>query len=155
MTENFNSIKDINTIKEYWNNRPCNLNHSTKEIGSKEYFEEVERKKHFVEPHILEFANFSLWKNKKVLEIGCGMGTAATNFIKYGADYYGLELSDKSLELTKKRLSVYELSGHLYNINAEDNIDYLGLNSFDLVYSFGVIHHSPSPDKIVKMLTIY
>ena len=55
----------MNTIKDYWNNRPCNLNHSTKEVGSIEYFEEVERKKHFVEPHILEFANFSLWKNKK------------------------------------------------------------------------------------------
>jgi len=150
MTENINSIKDINTIKEYWNNCPCNLNHSTKELASKEYFEEVERKKHFVEPHILDFANFSLWKNKKVLEIGCGIGTAATNFIKNGADYTGLELSDKSLELTKKRLSVYELIGHLYNINAEDNIDFLGLNSFDLVYSFGVIHHSPSPEKIVK-----
>jgi hypothetical protein len=66
MTENINSIKDINTIKDYWNNRPCNLNHSTKEVGSKEYFEEVEIKKHFVEPHILEFANFLLWKNKKV-----------------------------------------------------------------------------------------
>jgi hypothetical protein len=36
MTENINSIKDINTIKDYWNNRPCNLNHSTKEVGSKE-----------------------------------------------------------------------------------------------------------------------
>ena len=150
MTENINSIKDINVIKDYWNNRPCNLNHSIKEIGSKEYFDEVERKKHFVEPHILEFANFSSWKNKKVLESGCGMGTAAINFIKNVADYYGLELSDKSLELTNKRLLIYDITGHLYNINAEDNIDFLGLNSFDLVYSFGVIHHSPNPEKIVK-----
>lgn len=150
MSENKESNKAINVIKNYWNNRPCNLNHSTLQIGSKEYFDEVERKKHFVEPHILEFADFSSYNNKKVLEIGCGLGTAAVNFIRNKANYYGIELSDKSLELTKKRLEVYNLSGKLYNINAETDLTFVGLDSFDLIYSFGVIHHSPNPEKIVK-----
>lgn len=58
-------------IYNYWNSSPCNIKHSTKEIGTKEYFDEVEHKKYFVEPHILTFADFAKWKNKKVLEIGC------------------------------------------------------------------------------------
>jgi SAM-dependent methyltransferase len=150
MTENKDAIKEIGIITDYWNNRPCNLNHSIKEIGSKDYFDEVEIKKHFVESHILEFADFSKWKNKKVLEIGCGIGTDAVNFIRNGAIYTGLELSDKSLELTKQRLDIYNLNGSLYNLNAENNIDFLGSESYDLIYSFGVIHHSPNPEKIVK-----
>jgi|UniRef100_A0A6C0CBT6 2-polyprenyl-3-methyl-5-hydroxy-6-metoxy-1,4-benzoquinol methylase len=150
MTENKDAIKEIEIITNYWNNCPCNLNHSMKEIGTKDYFDEVENKKHFVEPHILEFADFSKWKHKKVLEIGCGIGTASVNFIRNGANYTGLELSDKSLELTKQRLHIYNLNGLLYNLNAENNIDFLGLESYDLIYSFGVIHHSPNPEKIIK-----
>ena len=149
MTENKNSYKSIENIKDYWNNRPCNLNHSKLEKGSREYFDEVEAKKHFVEPHILKFADFSNCNNLKVLEIGCGIGTAAVNFIRSGANYTGIELSDESLKLTKQRFNVYSLSGELYNINAEEDISFLGLNSFDLIYSFGVIHHSPNPEKII------
>ena len=149
MSENRNANKKFEVIKNYWNNHPCNLKHSNKDVGSKEYFDEVETKKHFVEPHILEFANFSQWRNKKVLEIGCGIGTAAVNFIRNGADYYGIELSKQSLELTRKRLEVYDLSGSLYLANAEDNLDIFGTESFDLIYSFGVIHHSPNPEKII------
>ena len=150
MSENKNACKSIETIKEYWNSRPCNLNHSQLEKGTKEYFDEVESKKHFVEPHILKFADFSNCNNLKVLEIGCGLGTAAVNFIRNGANYTGLELSDESLKLTKQRLDVYDLSGELYNINCEEDISFLGLNSFDLIYSFGVIHHSPNPTKIIE-----
>lgn len=54
------------------------------------------------------------------------------------------------MKLTRQRLHIYNLSGDLYNINAEEDIDFLGLNSFDLIYSFGVIHHSPDPKKIVE-----
>jgi len=150
MTENKNSCKSIENIKDYWNNRPCNLNHSKLEKGSREYFDEVESKKHFVEPHILKFADFSNCNNLKVLEIGCGLGTAAVNFIRNGANYTGIELSNESLKLTKQRFEIYNLSGELYNINAEEDISFLGLNSFDLIYSFGVIHHSPNPEKIVE-----
>ncbi len=150
MTENKNSCKSIDNIKNYWNARPCNLNHSKLQKGSREYFDEVEAKKHFVEPHILKFADFSNCNNLKVLEIGCGLGTAAVNFIRNGAKYTGIELSDESLKLTKQRFEIYNLSGELYNINAEEDISFLGLNSFDLIYSFGVIHHSPNPEKIVE-----
>jgi SAM-dependent methyltransferase len=148
--ESSNAQKNINMIKTYWDNRPCNIKHSSKKVATKEYFNEVDHKRYFIEPHIKEFANFKKWKNKKVLEIGCRIGTDSINFAKYGAQYYGLELSDKSLNLTKKRFKVYNLPGKLYQINAEEKLDFLGMGTFDLVYSFGVIHHSPNPEKIIE-----
>ena len=137
----------IQKVVDYWNKRPCNIKHSKKEIGTKEYFEEVSNKKYKVEPHILEFADFEKWKNKKVLEIGCGIGTAMISFIKNGAIYTGLDLTSKAIDLGKKRLDVYNLKGELMVCNAEDN---LPEDKFDLVYSFGVIHHSPNPKKIIE-----
>jgi SAM-dependent methyltransferase len=80
----------------------------------------------------------------------CGIGTDAINFAKNGAHYTGIELSDKSLELTKKRFEVYNLKGEFYNIDAQnlEELSQVG-NDFDLIYSLGVIHHSPDPQKIV------
>ena len=80
----------------FWNLQPCNIKHSNKKVGTKEYFDEVEKKKYFVEPHIPIFAEFPRWKNKKVLEVGCGIGTDAKNFCEAGADYTGMDLSQKS-----------------------------------------------------------
>ena len=135
-------------IKEYWNNRPCNINHSKKEFMSKEYFEEIEKKKFYVESHIEDFSEFKKYKDKKVLEIGCGIGTCGVKFAREGADYTGIELSNESLEITKKRFDVYSLEGKFHLLNAED----MGIfedNTFDLVYSFGVIHHAENPEKII------
>jgi hypothetical protein len=62
-------------VEVFWNARPCNW-HSPKPVGTREYFDEVEQRKHFVEPHIPEFAQFDYWAGKRVLEVGCGIGTA-------------------------------------------------------------------------------
>ncbi|MCS6894612.1 MAG: class I SAM-dependent methyltransferase, partial [Bacteroidia bacterium] len=62
----------IDNVQKYWDNRPCNIRHSPKPVGTREYFDEVEKRKYFVEPHIPRFAEFPRWKGKKVLEIGCG-----------------------------------------------------------------------------------
>lgn len=145
------SIND--KVYNYWNNRPCNIKHSNKEIGTKEYFEEVTKRKYFVEPHILDFAQFNKYKNMDVLEVGCGIGTAGQSFIENGANYIGLDISDYSVELCKKRFELFGLNGGAYTANIE-NIDKIKINNtdengdtdttfklFDLVYSFGVLHH--------------
>lgn len=146
---------DIENVKEFWDNRPCNVRHSKEEIGSKKYFDEVENKKFFVEPHILQFSDFSKYENKKVLEIGCGIGTAAINFSRSKAIYTGVELSKTSLDLTKKRFEVYNQKGNFYLGNAEELSTFLPIEEYDLIYSFGVIHHSPNPQKIINEIKRY
>ena len=70
----------LSDVQNYWNARPCNIRHSTKTPGTKEYFDEVEQRKYRVEPHIPGFAEFEKWRGKKVLEIGCGIGTDTIQF---------------------------------------------------------------------------
>ena len=145
----------IEEVKKFWNDRPCNIKHSSKDLGTKEYFNEVERKKFFVEPHILKFTKFPQWKNKKVLEVGCGLGTVGINFALNGSDYTGVELSKESLEIAKKRFEVYNQSGKFYLGNAEELSSFVPIETYDLIYSFGVIHHSPHPEKIVSQIKKY
>jgi SAM-dependent methyltransferase len=140
----------ITDVADYWNRRPCNIRHSTKDVGSKEYFDEVEARKYFVEPHIPGFAEFDKWKGKKVLEIGCGLGTDATNFARAGADYTGFELSHASLELAKKRFETFGLQGKFYEGNAEQVDQIVQERGFDLIYSFGVIHHTVTPRNVIE-----
>ena len=148
-------MTDINDVRSFWDNRPCNIKHSNAEFGTKEYYDEVEQRKYFVEPHIPKFAEFEKWNGKKVLEIGCGIGTVAVNFVRNGADYTGVELSQKSLDITKKRFEVYGIKGRFYCGNAEELDTFLPIETYDLVYSFGVIHHTPHPYKIVENIRKY
>lgn len=146
---------NIVDVKNFWNRRPCNVKHSEKPLASKEYFDEVEKKKFFVEPHIKSFSEFNLWNGKKVLEIGCGLATAGINFARYGADYTGVELSKESLELAKKRFQVYECAGNFYEGNAENLSDFLPEEKYHLIYSWGVIHHTPHPEKVIQQVKKY
>lgn len=140
---------DIESVYRFWNERPCNIRHSNKEIGTKEYFEEVTQRKYFVEPHIFTFADFQKYKDKNVLEVGCGIGTAAQSFAEAGAHYIGLDISDYSIELAKKRFQVFGLHGTFLVANVE-NTENIHNISFDLVYSFGVLHHTPNIEKAIK-----
>ena len=140
----------IGDVQSYWNRRPCNIRHSSLEVGSREYFDQVEARKYFVEPHIPGFAQFPRWSGKHVLEIGCGIGTDATNFVRHGATYTGVDLSDVSIGLARRRFDAFGLQGKLINQNAEELDRVLPRASFDLVYSFGVIHHTPRPRAVVE-----
>jgi ubiquinone/menaquinone biosynthesis C-methylase UbiE len=145
----------IENIKKFWNDRPCNIKHSSKKFLSKEYFDEIEQKKYFVEPHIPLFADFEKWKGKNVLELGCGIGTDSINFVRNGAKLTIIELSDTSLDICKERFSVYGLEATFISGNIENLSDILPIQKFDLIYSFGVIHHTENPEKVFEEIYKY
>lgn len=139
----------IEDIKAYWDARPCNLRHGTAPVGTREYFDQVEARRYQIEPHGAAFADFGQWANKRVLEIGCGLGTDAINFARAGADYTGIDLSDESVRLCQQRFEIYGYEGRIFQADAEKLNEYFRYEKFDLVYSFGVIHHSVNPRKII------
>ena len=145
----------IDAVREFWDARPCNVRHSDQPRGTREYFDEVERKKLTAEPHIPAFCEFERWRGRRVLEIGCGIGTMAKKFAEHGADYTGVELSGESLALTRQRFQVYGLGGAFYHCDAEHLTATVPVEAYDLVFTWGVIHHSPNPGRILEQARSY
>jgi 2-polyprenyl-3-methyl-5-hydroxy-6-metoxy-1,4-benzoquinol methylase len=147
----------IDRVRAYWNRRPCNVRHSPAPVGTKEYFDEVEKRKYFVEPHIPAFADFLRWHGKRVLEIGCGIGTDTINFARNGATVTAVDLSEESLALARRRAEVFDVADRITFqwANAEELPDAVPVEQFDLVYSFGVIHHTPNPERVLEHARSY
>ena len=137
-------------IQRYWNKQPCNILHSQREPTTIEDFQQISTRRYRVEPHIAEFAGFHLWAGKRVLEIGPGIGTDAAEFARNGAEYYAIDYSEESIKLAIKRFEVEGLEGDLRGGDASELASYTGLPPMDLVYSYGVMHHFPALDQIVK-----
>jgi 2-polyprenyl-3-methyl-5-hydroxy-6-metoxy-1,4-benzoquinol methylase len=147
----------IAQVQQYWDLRPCNIRHSQAPIGTRQYFDEVEARKYFVEYHIPGFAQFDRWRGRKVLEIGCGIGTDTINFARQGAQITIVDLSEKSLELARTRAAVFGLQDQIRFCpgNAEELSRFVPVEPYDLIYSFGVIHHTPHPDVVLDQLRQY
>jgi 2-polyprenyl-3-methyl-5-hydroxy-6-metoxy-1,4-benzoquinol methylase len=147
----------VEQVRTYWDQRPCNIRHSPRPIGTREYFDEVEARKYLVEPHIPKFADFERWRGKKVLEIGCGIGTDTVNFARHGASVTAVDLSPESLKIATQRVALFGLGDQVkfYSGSAEELTSFLPLDAYDLIYSFGVIHHTPHPDRVLEQVRSY
>jgi 2-polyprenyl-3-methyl-5-hydroxy-6-metoxy-1,4-benzoquinol methylase len=147
----------IEEVAAYWNARPCNVRHSSRTIGSREYFDEVEARKYFVEPHIPAFAEFPRWNGRKVLEIGCGIGTDTMNFARSNAHVTAVDVSERSLDIARRRAAVYGLSDRIRFVlaDAEQLTSAVTREPYDLVYAFGVIHHTPRPMQVIDQIRQY
>ena len=140
---------DLRDVQDFWDRRPCNIRHSPLEPGTRAYFEQVAERRYFVEPHVRDFADFAAWSGRRVLEIGCGIGTDGVQFARAGANYTGVDVSEVSLDLARRAFAAFGLPATLIRANAETIDEVLPAGAFDLVYAFGVIHHTPSPRDVV------
>jgi 2-polyprenyl-3-methyl-5-hydroxy-6-metoxy-1,4-benzoquinol methylase len=147
----------IEEVAEFWNRRPCNIRHSPRPLGTREYFDEVDARRYLVEPHIRRFADFERWRGKRVLEIGCGIGTDTTRFARAGAQVTAVDLSTRSIEIARQRMQLYGVADRVrfYAGSAEELGRVVPPETYDLIYSFGVIHHTPHPERVIEQIRQY
>lgn len=140
---------EITKVEQFWNSNPCQ-SHLSQEEDRRRYYAEISRKRYGGrEWHVPTIAKFEEFRGKDVLEIGCSIATDGLEFAKAGANYVGLDLTPASIELAKERFGLFGVPGRFQVANAEERLPFPD-ESFDHVYSFGVIHHSPAPERIVR-----
>ena len=135
-------------VREFWQAHPCGTKFSDAEIGTREFFERVETHRYEKEWHIPAAADFTSTAGLKVLEIGCGLGTDGAQFAKAGADYTGVDLTEAAIELARKRFELFGLPGKFQVVDAEQLT--FPDESFDVVFSHGVLHHTPDINASVR-----
>lgn len=135
-------------VRAFWQEHPCGTKFSDAELGTREFFERVEAHRYEKEWHIPVAADFASARGLRVLEIGCGMGTDGAQFAAAGADYTGIDLTDAAVELARKRFEVSGLKGEFRVADAE-KLDFAD-EVFDVVYSHGVLHHTPDIEGAIR-----
>lgn len=135
-------------VKEYWNAHPCGTQFTHLEWGSKNFFDEVERFRYETQPFMRDLMEFEKFRGKNLLEIGCGLGTDLIQFARGGAHVTGVDLTPRSIELVKRRFELEELPVDARVADAEQLP--FDDDSFDVVYSFGVLHHTPDTQKAIN-----
>lgn len=83
-----------------------------------------------------------------LLEVGCGLGTDLRQFARLGAKVVAIDLSKSNALISKRGLEVYELEGEVLVADAE-NLPFRD-SSFNIVYSFGVLHHTPNTQRAIN-----
>ena len=135
-------------VRQFWQEHPCGTKFADASPGSRRFYELVEEHRYTKEWHIPAAAGFASTKGLRVLEIGCGLGTDGAQFAQAGADYTGIDLTDAAIELAQKRFELFNLSGTFQTDDAE-RLSFPN-DSFDLVYSHGVLHHTPDIDAAIR-----
>jgi len=134
-------------IKQFWNDQPVGSNFIEYQ-QDKSFYEKYDAFRYHTESHILIELDDIDFKNKKVLEIGLGQGADSMQIIDRGAIYHGIDLTEESVRRVKERFHLFDKPYKEVQVANAENVPYPE-NSFDIVYSHGVIHHSPNIERIV------
>ncbi|MBM4452958.1 MAG: class I SAM-dependent methyltransferase [Chloroflexi bacterium] len=140
--------KEKESVRQFWDAVPCGTGDVSIKPGTLEYFEAISERRNKLEPFIADYARFEKWVGKRVLEVGCGAGSDLLRFARAGARVAGMDLSPRSAALAKSRLCLYNCQGGVLIADAEQ-LPFKN-RSFDLVYSWGVLHHTPDTEQAIK-----
>ena len=136
-------------IARQWDSDPCG-SHYVDDVKEHtlEWFEEAERYRYQdYAPWMPEVMEFGRWGGKQVLEVGGGMGSDLAQFALNGAETTDCDLSKGHLELAQENFSLRGLAGTFARADAE-NLPFADA-SFDMVYSNGVVHHTPGTQRAI------
>lgn len=138
----------LEAVKDYWNGHVHDWKVARSKAGTKEFFEEIEAyrfdKLHYL-PRLVDFTGYA---DQRVLDVGCGVGNDLSRFARGGADVFGIDLAEHSIELAQTNFSLRGLRGQFKVMNGEQM--QFADNAFDLVYCHTVLHFTPHPQRMVN-----
>lgn len=135
-------------VKLHWEAEPCESRAGITKGDREKYFAEIDAYRYETSPFIPGFTNFAGGRNKRVLEVGLGSGSDFIRWARHGADLWGVDLTAASVKLVNERLALEGLQADV----RVDDVEALEFDDefFDIVYSYGVIHHTPDTEKAIK-----
>jgi SAM-dependent methyltransferase len=139
------SLKEA--VRQHWQSEPCESRFGDGTADRRSFFEEIDRARYEHSPFIPDFARFAEANGKRVLEVGLGSGSDFMRWARSGARLWGRDLTEASIALVRERLALEGLAadvgvGDVEALEFQDGF-------FDLVYSYGVIHHTPDTPRAV------
>jgi 2-polyprenyl-3-methyl-5-hydroxy-6-metoxy-1,4-benzoquinol methylase len=136
--------------REQWGEDPCGAVYGREhEFGTREFFDAVERHRYTeYAPWMPEVMGFKDFAGARLLEVGCGMGTDLLQFARGGAPVTGVDLTPRSIEISQQHFAVYGVHGE-FAISDGEHLPFAD-ESFDVVYSNGVLHHTPDTAGAVR-----
>lgn len=137
----------LKEIREYWNTRIHDAELSEHDPGTRGFFDDLDEYHFDKLNYLLEMVDYNGFRGKKVLEIGCGIGTDLARFAAGGADVTALDLSGSAIELARKNFSLRGLAGAIAEGNGEDLP--FDDDHFDMVFAHGVLQYTEDTQKMV------
>src|SRR3954466_4498664 len=137
----------IDRVREYWNRQIHDLEITTNPVGSRGFFDDLDEY-HFEKlHHLLRLVNFDGYRDRRVLEVGCGAGVDLARFARGGATVVGVDLSSSAIDLARTNFKQQKLAGEFHVADGEA-LPFED-NSFDLVFAHGVVQYTVDPKRLV------
>jgi len=137
----------LEEVSAFWSTEACGTHFVPDFADEREFYDKFREYRYRTEWHLSLLVPFAEAKGKKVLEIGTGNGADGVMFALNGADYTGVDLTDTALEATRRHFEVQGLTGSFGCEDAE-SLSFPD-ESFDWVYSHGVLHHTPNTRRAI------
>src|SRR5260370_789502 len=137
----------LNEVSAFWSTEACGTHFIRDFADERDFYERFREYRYHTEWHIPLLVPFAEARGKKILEIGAGNGADGVMFALNGADYTGVDLTDTALEATRRHFAVQGLIGSFQREDAE-SLSFPN-ETFDWVYSHGVLHHTPHTLKAI------
>lgn len=134
-------------VQSFWNAHPCGDHivgglHGAFADDYESFFASYDQWRYDQEGHIPACLDRTDWRDKKVLEIGLGQGAESEQLIRRGARWSGLDLTQESVDRVRARLAIRDLPHDEVRQGSALEIPWPD-NTFDHVFSHGVLHHIP------------
>lgn len=139
----------IDAIERYWNSRIHDLDMTDQPVGSREFFDELHDYRFDKLHYLPRLVGFDGYRGRRLLEVGCGIGTDLVRFAQGGAIVTGVDLSETAIELAEKNFQLHGVTAHDLRVANAEALPYPD-DSFDVVYGHGVVQYTSDPARLIR-----